>query len=126
MAKTRVINSYLVKRTATGQVRFSLRNREQASLKTMLEDVANARPVADLQDFALLVSETGRRRAQEWLTRRNVLLMPLSKEHRFTMSLADCYSLLEMLWTEPGLEFKPELSRIWTDLHYLLTTSLTA
>ncbi|GAA4353790.1 hypothetical protein GCM10023185_14710 [Hymenobacter saemangeumensis] len=90
----------------------------------MLEEVANMKAATDLNDFGRLMTETGRRQAQEWLTRRAFLLMPLSKEHRFTMSLAEAFALEVLIWNEPGLELNGTLHRLFLDLHAVLTATI--
>jgi hypothetical protein len=114
---------YTVKRTGLG-VRFRLSSREQYSLKLMVEQTASTRPVPDLNDYGNLMAETSRKQAQEWLTRRSFLLMPLSQEHRFTMKLADAFALLVMIWNEPGLELNGNLHSLFIELHKVLSAAL--
>ncbi|HEX8348701.1 MAG TPA: hypothetical protein VF598_01950 [Hymenobacter sp.] len=123
MSKRPLLKRYNVKRTRLG-VRFSLNPREQYSLKLMVEQTASTSPVTDLNDYGRLMAEMSRKQAQEWLTRRSFLLMPLSQEHRFTMSLADAFALLVMTWNEPGLELNGNLHRLFLDLHQVLTTTI--
>ncbi|MES2730076.1 MAG: hypothetical protein V4621_08300 [Pseudomonadota bacterium] len=119
--RTKKARKYVVKRTATGRVRFSLGVGLQYQLVELLTEVANLPKAPELNDLAEIVDAKCRVFAQEVLVRFNLTIYPASGEKRFVVLPSEAFTFMELLWSDPGIHYKQNLKFLLGELHQLLS-----
>jgi hypothetical protein len=112
---------YLVKRTSSGKVRFSLYNMLQFSLVESLSEAANQPKPESINLLEDMLTSQGRSFAQEVLARFNLNFYPQAEDKRFVMLESEALSLLMVLTTDPKLVYRHHLQSLFSELHQLLT-----
>jgi hypothetical protein len=120
MNKRKPFTRQMAERTAKGAVRFNLGFCTQSALKGIIQDAANRPKPMTLNTEALMKMAFERAKAQEMLTKRAFLLMPLLGEYSFTLPESEALVLLLLLY-KADFTGKPELAYLFTFLHQTLS-----
>ena len=122
MHKPRRVKHYQVKRTVNGRVRFNLDASTHQLLRELLHEWAGEPAPEQLAGLDDVYVESGRRLAQELVTRR-ALLLTLAGENRFVLPMSEATTVLALLWLNVQSEFRrgPGLQLLFGNLHQVLS-----
>lgn len=109
----------MVERTAKGAVRFTLGQNAQMALKELVQDAANRPKPMTFKTLPLVMMAAVRMSAQEILTKRAFLVMPLVAEFSFTLHESEALMLLVILW-QVDVSGDHDLTYLFGCLHQVL------